>query len=53
MTNVSGDYTITAPSSESVINFSHVSYVFQEKKIGTESNIDVSLAAAEKSWRKL
>jgi len=53
MTNVSGDYTITAPSSESVINFSHVSYVFQEKKIGTESNIDVSLAAAEKSMEEV
>jgi len=53
MTNVSGVYTITAPSSESVINFSHVSYVFQEKKIGTESNIDVSLAAAEKSMEEV
>ena len=53
MTNVSGDYTITAPSSESVINFSHVSYVFQEKKIGTENNIDVSLAAAEKSMEEV
>jgi len=53
MTNVSGVYTITAPSSESVINFSHVSYVFQEKKIGTENNIDVSLAAAEKSMEEV
>jgi TonB-linked SusC/RagA family outer membrane protein len=49
VTNENGEYTISAPSSESVINFSHVSYIFQEKKVGTESNIDVRLAAAEKS----
>ena len=53
VTNVSGDYTITAPSSESVINFSHVSYTFQEKTIGSESNIDVRLAPAEKSMEEV
>jgi TonB-linked SusC/RagA family outer membrane protein len=49
ITNASGDYIITAPSSESVISFSHVSYIFQERKVGSESNIDVRLNPAEKS----
>jgi hypothetical protein len=53
VTNVTGDYKITVPSSESVINFSHISYVFQEKKIGAESNIDVAWHLQKKLWRKL
>jgi hypothetical protein len=53
VTNVSGDYTITAPSSESLINFSHVSYTFQEKKIGAKVILMCASHLQKNLWRKL
>jgi len=48
-TNAKGEFTIKAPSAESIISFSHVSFVFQEQKAGTENNIEVKLTTAEKA----
>jgi len=48
-TNAKGEFTIKAPSAESIISFSHVSFIFQEQKAGTENNIEVKLTTAEKA----
>ena len=48
-TNANGEFTIKAPSAESMISFSHVSFVFFERAAGTDDNIEIRMAAAEKS----
>jgi len=53
VTNANGEYSIKVPSSESVISFSHVSFLFYERKVGQESNIDIKLAAAEKNMEEV
>jgi TonB-linked SusC/RagA family outer membrane protein len=49
MTNATGEYTISVPSTESIISFSHVSFLFYERKVGADDNIIISLTAAEKN----
>ena len=48
-TNANGEFSIKAPSAESMISFSHVSFVFFEQKVGTGDNIEIRMTAAEKS----
>jgi TonB-linked SusC/RagA family outer membrane protein len=47
VTNVNGEYSIKAPTSESVINFSYVGYSFYEVKAGNASVLAVSLTKME------
>ena len=49
MTNVAGEFTIKVPSTESILSFSHVSFLFYERKVGTDENVNISLNAAEKN----
>ena len=53
VTNADGVFSIKAPSTESVIIFSHVSFVVFERKAGTDNNIEIKLAAAEKSMEEV
>jgi TonB-linked SusC/RagA family outer membrane protein len=43
ITNANGDYIVTVPSSESVITFSYVGYMFYETKAGTSGTVNVPL----------
>jgi TonB-linked SusC/RagA family outer membrane protein len=49
VTNADGLFSIKAPSPESIITFSHVSFVVFERKAGTDDNVEIKLTAAEKS----
>jgi TonB-linked SusC/RagA family outer membrane protein len=49
VTNADGLFSIKTPSPESIITFSHVSFVLFEKKAGTDDNVEIKLTAAEKS----
>lgn len=48
-TNADGDYTIKAPSSESILVFTSVGYLLFEAKVGTTPTLDVKLSVVEKS----
>jgi len=49
VTNVDGLFSIKTPSPESIITFSHVSFVVFERKAGTDDNMEIKLTTAEKS----
>ena len=49
VTNIDGVFSIKAPSPESVIIFSHISFVVFERKAGKDDNVEIKLTAAEKS----
>ncbi|HEU5164120.1 MAG TPA: TonB-dependent receptor plug domain-containing protein, partial [Chitinophagaceae bacterium] len=49
VTNADGLFSIKVPSPESIITFSHISFVVFEKKAGIDDNVEIKLTAAEKS----
>ena len=53
ITNTEGAFSIKAPSPESVIIFSHISFVVFERKAGTDDNVEIKLTAAEKSMEEV
>jgi hypothetical protein len=53
VTNIDGVFGIKAPSPESVIVFSHISFVVFERKAGTDDNVEIKLTAAEKSMEEV
>ncbi|WAC12769.1 carboxypeptidase-like regulatory domain-containing protein [Dyadobacter pollutisoli] len=48
-TDVDGKYQINVPGNNSVLVFSAVGYLTQEKVVGTSSVLDVSLASDQKT----
>jgi hypothetical protein len=53
VTNADGLFSIKAPSPESIIIFSHVSFIVFERKAGTDDNVEIKLTAAEKSMEEV
>ncbi|WKN46333.1 SusC/RagA family TonB-linked outer membrane protein [Tunicatimonas pelagia] len=53
VTNIDGEYRLTVPSSESVIEFSFIGFASQEVTVGNQSTVDVSLQSDVQSLQEV
>lgn len=52
-TNVNGDFTLSVPSSESVLVFSYIGYTSQEIRVGNQTNFSITLQPDSKALEEV